>query len=124
MSFRSLLRNTAAVATIGRWVSAMLLAGALGSAAPTAASAGSPVVQIVSLRVDSRHHQATALFSGSGGAAPLRYWCLIDGSKGRYCHSPLTMKRLHRGVHKLMIEAEDSTGLVSTFWAIRRFRVK
>jgi hypothetical protein len=116
------------IASLRRLGCAVLVVGSLLTAASATAdsggSPGSPVVHIRSLHVDSCCHQATARFSGTGGTPPLRYWCLVDDGAGHYCHSPLTLRHLRRGAHKLMIEAEDSTGLISTFWAIRRFRVK
>jgi hypothetical protein len=48
---------------------------------------------------------------------------VLEGAKGRYCHSPLTLENLRRGTHKVLIEAVNSTGLASEFWAIRRFRI-
>src|SRR5579884_2904123 len=122
MNFSILRLNAVVTRRIRRCGLVVLVAAGLASAVPAIANAvGAPVAHILSLHVDSRHHRATARFTGTGGAPPLSFWCVLDAAKGHYCHSPLTIKHLRRGEHKLMIEAIDSTGLASEFLAIRTF---
>lgn len=82
-----------------------------------------PNTELTQATISGRRHLATFRFAGSGGVAPLRFRCKLDGSGFKACSSPTVYRWLKNGTHRFEVEAVDSRGEADPTPAAKRFRI-
>jgi Tol biopolymer transport system component len=71
----------------------------------------------------TRSHNPTFRFKDSTGQRGTHFRCKVDRRHWKPCHSPLRLKKLSRGRHKLEIRAVNAVGVSEPHPAVRRFKV-
>lgn len=71
----------------------------------------------------TRSRNPTFRFKDSTGQQGTRFRCKVDRHAWKSCRSPLRLKKLSRGRHKLEIRAVNAVGTAEPHPAVRRFKV-
>lgn len=82
-----------------------------------------PQTRITAAEVDPASGMASFSFSSSGGLAPIRFQCKLDGRAYGRCRSPRSYRNLDPGRHAFRVRAKDRLGRLDPTAALKRFTV-